>query len=193
MSGPLRAAALDGKRVNLAHPTLIAFARKTWGLSRRQLQAGTAGALEGNEPKLGLDQHALTVEKLAKLKGCSVAEARHAIETELAAAVIPVGHVSVEEFAARAEVRMEEVLLACDAELGAAVQPSGRLDLGHRAALEFMARHPFAEGDDGEPVVPLIGGEGFLAPACVGDQIDFEHSVTRAFCARCRGSLEGVT
>jgi hypothetical protein len=170
--------------VNLAHPVLVAFARDTWGLSRRELQEGTVLVLGTHAPKLGLDQYAITPQRLAKALGEPIEEIRRAIKDELASAVIPVEHVSVEEFALLAEAEVEEVLVACDGELGAAVVRCGRLNLVHSASLAFMAAHPFTFGDDGDPLIPDINGDGFLAPACVGDQVNLDHPRTRVLCAR---------
>jgi hypothetical protein len=131
-----------------------------------------------------------TIPEAAERLGVPLGEFIESCRSELADAIIPDGHISAAEFAERAEVEPQEVLDALDGELAPALLPSGRLDLGHAVSLAFMAARPFARLANGDPDAPnYIGGEPWLSPACMGDDVDVAHPVTRAFFARCHGRV----
>jgi hypothetical protein len=102
----------------------------------------------------------------------------------------PYAGTTVEEFAARAEVSVDVVRVALRDELAPALRDGGRLDIGHAAALGFLARYPFASNEHGDPLDPVIDGHDFVCAACVDEnRHDFEHPVFRAFLARYFGRV----
>jgi hypothetical protein len=136
-----------------------------------------------------VDETALSVAEVAERTGLSLELLTGDLDGPLAAALVPAGHVSASAFAELASAELEDVLAATRGELAAAVTSSGRLDLAHPAALAFMAGRPFARKRDGDPVIPDIGGQGYLAAARVGDDVDLEHPIARCFLARCLGRV----
>jgi hypothetical protein len=159
-------------RIDLAHPACVAF-----------LADGSAP--EGEETALVVTETALTPAEVAARTGRPLAQVTADMSGPLAAAVIPVSHLSLEVFAWLAGVPIT-VVLAVDAELEPAVAATGRIDLAHGAALEFLAARPFKRKRNGDPAdCP----EGFLAPADLGDDnLDSASPFFRAWLAR----LDGV-
>ncbi|HET7545161.1 MAG TPA: hypothetical protein VFK05_35090, partial [Polyangiaceae bacterium] len=72
------------------------------------------------------------------------------------------------EFAARAEVSLDELQHALANELQPAALGNGLVHANSTCALEFMAKHPFGERD-GKSVEPEIDCADFLAAASVPD------------------------
>jgi hypothetical protein len=177
--GLLRSALLPGGRVDLAHPAVRAWLNEALPADFAE-RAGL-----GVRHDVLMREIALTLEQLATKTGVPPEELRTALEGPLATAVVAPGHVAADEFAARAEVPVRLVVAAArGGELANALLPGGRLDLGHPAALAFMAARPFRRDKTGDPICPDIGGRGFLVPALVGEDIDLDHPVARCWCAR---------
>lgn len=184
-----------GNRVDAGHPACVSWVGPVPD------GAGVYGMPVEMARKLGMierapaaavliRENALTVPELAERLGEPVAEVARACRNELAPALIPPGQVSAGEFAERADVTVDEVLAALANELAEALLPSGRLDLGHAASLRFMASRPFERLANGDPAVHAINCEPYLAPACVGEDIDIDHPVARVFLARCHGRVQ---
>lgn len=94
------------------------------------------------------------------------------------------------EFALRAEVSPAAVRAALRGELAPALLESGRLDIGHTAALTFLARYPLARTPEGDPLDPPIDGHDFTCPACIDEnRHDVRHPVYQAFLARYFGRV----
>jgi hypothetical protein len=174
--GELFEALLSPDRIDLNHPATQAFLRA----------GGTTEAAAEPEPSVVLDDDSLlTFEQAARAKGVSVAQVLADLE-QLRPALVPLYHLNAEEFAHLAGCEVDEVLEAARGELEPAVTPSRRLDLSHAASLGFMSARPFARKRNGDPDAP----EGFLAPACVGDdEIDLNHPFAQAYFARLDGRV----
>ncbi|HEX3853325.1 MAG TPA: hypothetical protein VHW01_20315 [Polyangiaceae bacterium] len=186
-----------GDRVDAAHPACRAWVgpvpagRWVYGMPvEMAIRDGMIEPAPAPASAVLMRETALTVPEFAQQLGVSVEEAERACREELASALIPPGHVSAAEFAQRADLPIDEVLAAVADELAEALLPSGRLDLGHSASLRFMAARPFERLASGDPAVHTINGEPYLAPACVGEDIDIDHPVARAFLARCHGRVQ---
>jgi len=168
---PLHAALLPGGRIDVAHPD-----------ARHWIGPAVTAELGGAEPPEAAS--VVTPEAFSQLHALPVAQVRADMTGPLAPAVVPRGHVSPETFATLASEPVEAVLAAgLGGVLAPAITLRGRIDLGHDAALRFLAARPFV----GEP--PDVDGAGYLAPACVGARIDVAHPVARAFLARCLGRV----
>jgi hypothetical protein len=135
MNGPLKAALLPGRRVDVGHPAAVQWARD-----------------HGRDPTTAAGQ-------LARILARKRSTPEPAIEEASDDAM------SLEEFAERAEVPVAEVRKAMTSELRDAVLHDGRIRAASREALEFMAQRPFREAEDGRSVEPQINGQDFLAPA----------------------------
>jgi len=170
----LRAACI-GRRMDLAHPDVVQW-----------LAASAVASPEATS--LLLEESTVSLSELAAMSRIDVAQLTRDLP-RFEASLVPIGHVSVAEFAARAGTDSDEVIAATAADLAPAVTASGRLDMAHSAALSFMAARPFKRDAKRDPIVPDVHGEGFLAPACVGKRIDADHPVCRVFLARCLGRI----
>jgi hypothetical protein len=164
--GPLKAALLPGKRCDVTHPAVTAWARDR-GLDPRVL-LGKFGALHS-----------------------ALKEARG--ETPTQAAANHEGGMTIEEFAARAEVHVSVVSDALRNELAPALLPNGRIDASTFQALSFMAARPF-RGDRRRGDEPLIDGHDFLAAAAGPDSTSevmriVEHPVLWIWLARLTGAV----
>jgi hypothetical protein len=128
-----------------------------------------------------------SIEDLAAAAGMTVEEVRGAMGPggALEAAAIPVGHVSVSQFARLSGFAIPVVFLHLDLGLAAAVTRTRRIDITHPVALALFARNPFKRDAKGDPIAPNFD----LSPACVGDDIDVDHPIARVFLARCLGSV----
>lgn len=146
--GPLHAA-MVGDRIDCAHPAAVRYR-----LGPRPTIAELAQAICVDADELAADSSTLAIY----------------------GTLVWFRFVTFEEFANRAGVTVDAVRQAVQDELARAMTPDG-LDLGHAAALEFMARQPFEEDPP----------DGFLAPACVGESIDVQHPVARAYLSRLWG------
>jgi hypothetical protein len=172
----LSGACLGGGRMDLAHPDVIQW-------------LGSSAPAQPTVAHLMLEERAVTLATLAEQTGLPLAELERDRAT-IAAAVVPAGHVSAAEFAQRAGEPVTTIIVAVQDVLAPAVTRAGRLDLGHEAALEYMAARPFPRGRNGEPKILDIDGEGYLAPACVGELVDADHPVARCFFARVNGRVQ---
>ncbi len=139
--GHLRVALLAGKRCDATHPEVIAWARRR-GLDPNVL-LGKFGHIE-----------ALTRKQEHREPARDVPQT-HAYADAM----------TIEEFAARAEVAVGEVLGALRGELAPALLDNGQIDARSHSALTFMAARPFRVGADGRAEEPLIEGRDFLAAA----------------------------
>jgi hypothetical protein len=167
-------------RVDVAHTVVV-----RWAISRGldPIVLLDIGSRErSRRPVLLVEETAPSVGDFARSVGAHPTD----VMAEVSDALVPPGHISVTEFAWRAGVRPSEVIAAVDrGELQPAVLKNGRLDLGHPAALEFMAAHPYKTDRRGN----LIGGDGHLAGAMVGEQINVDHPFARAVIARSLGRV----
>jgi hypothetical protein len=188
----LAAACLAGGRLDAAHPEAVAWAAAR-GIGAAQLlrDAPSDRSPPLPLPDLLLVETAVTFAEAAKIAGVTVEQFADDVREDptLKAAIVPVAHVCINEFATRAGTSTAEVLDAIRGALRAAVTASGRLDLAHRSALEFMAARPLKRKRNGDPIMPEVNGRGYLSAACVGDDIDLDHPVYRVFDARLHGRL----
>lgn len=178
--------------MDLAHPVLLRFAERTWGLSPAEL---LRGQVPPSDPRCAppvaretpaYERRTVTLGALA----AQLAEPAEHLASKLSVALLPVGHVGIHELAARAGVDLPEARRALQRELAPAVTRAGWIDLGHERVLAYMAAHPFACDRAGEPVVPLIDGSGYLAGAELGAEgVDLDHPFTRCFVARRLGRV----
>jgi hypothetical protein len=145
---------------------------------------GLEGEQSPPEPGVMVDETAPTFGDFAQQTRMSLEEAVE-LREQLARALVPAAHVAARGFAWLAGVTLDAVLVATDAALAPAVTRQRRIDLLHPAALEFMAARPFQRDRRGEPVIP----DGFLQAACVGDEIDLDHPITRVFFTRLEGRV----
>ena len=166
--GPLRSALLPGKRCDATHPAVIAWAR-TRRLDPKVL-LGTFGRI------MALKQEAAPRS----------ASEPHEDSDDAG--------MTVEEFAARAEVAVDVLSDALRAELAPALLWNGRIDACSLSALQFMAAHPFRNDADGRAIEPLIDGCDFLAAAAGPGSTDdslhvVEHPVLFVWMARLTGCV----
>ncbi len=63
------------------------------------------------------------------------------------------------------------------------------IDLGHGATLAFLAKHPFARDADGDPVVPDAWRNEVDLDLVLGEMVDINDAIARAFIARARGRV----
>jgi hypothetical protein len=167
--GALFPALVAPDRIDLFHPACQRFLAEV---------GADAGVL--------IDETALSPREAAEQKGVSVKTVLADMHGSLAAAVIPIEHVSAGVYALLAQMSVIEVEAAVRGALRPALTASRRIDVGHPASLAFLAAHPFARLPNGDPDAP----EGFLAPACVGDdEIDLNHPFARAYFARLDGRV----
>jgi hypothetical protein len=179
--GVLKAACCGAGRIDASHPAVLKYAGVR---SYKELLSGAAAVqrsrpVAAGAPTLVLRETAATptLEAFAAGHGLSVDE----IERDFADAVVPAHHLAASTFAMLADCPVTDVVHAVAGELAPAVTDAGRLDATSPAALAWLARRPFAVGDDGE-----LATEDFpLGPACRGDLIDANHWLTAIFLARC--------
>lgn len=179
LKGSLSAARLEDGAVDVRHPVLRQHARVHWGVDPAELAhplpVPRRPVPRQPLPQLALLPRIIDLGEFAEMLGLPVDEViADFSKPPLSDAIIPRGHVSVSQFAELAEVPTRDVVLACRGKLGRAVTQRGLLDLCHPASLAFMHAHPFGEN------VPA----GYLAAACVGEEIDVDHPVARVFLAR---------
>lgn len=136
-------------RVDIAHPTAVKYR-----IGSRPTIAELASAICVDADELAADPETLAVY----------------------GTLVRSRFVAIDEFAFRAGVTVDAARAAAGDELAPALTSDG-IDLGHPAALEFMARRPFERG----------APDGFLAPACVGESVDVHHPVARAYLSRLWG------
>ena len=170
--GPLKPATSADGLVDRNHPAVLRW-------------LGPSADKPSREDVLLFDETAVQIEEFAQTTGIPVAELQLAVDSELAPALVPKGHLALREFATRSGATVSEIVVATDGELEPALVRGGRLNIGHEAALKFCSKRPFARAKSGDPVVP----RGYLACACVGNQIDATHPVFHAFLARCLGRV----
>ena len=186
-------AAMNGDRVDVSHPKVVAWVgpiESSFVYGMTLAMARELGLIQRPKIQPLLRETAVTVGEFATIIGKPPAEAAELLHGEFAVAVIPPGHISVEEFAARADVDDDEVVAALETDLASALLPSGRIDLGHPASLAFMAARPFDRTASGDIAgTKTILGTPWLAPACVGEDVDLDHAVARAFMARADGRV----
>jgi hypothetical protein len=117
-----------------------------------------------------------------------------AIKYGMVAPVADDDGMTIEEFAARAEVAVGEVLSALRSELAPSQLADGRIDACSHAALVFMAERPFRLRADGSADEPLIDGRDFLAaaagPTSSSDALHVvEHPALFVWMARLTGKI----
>lgn len=161
--GALHPALIGGGRIDRGHPAALRWLR---------------------EPHWG---DAPTVEALAAEWELPVEELRRALQDELREAAVPEWHVGLFTFARIAGVHHTRMAYQI-AQLKPALTRSCYIDVGHPAALAYLAEHPFPRGPNGDPVPP----EDFpLLPCADGDadKILIDHPFVRAFLARATGRV----
>jgi|GEM_PF-3076854 len=193
--GPLRGARLRAGVADAGHPDFKAFLRQkgfdprsAFGSVERLVLVQQQMGVPAGDP-VARTLRIVTAEQLAELSGAGLDDVLDQIRGPLAGAVVPIGHLSAEQFAAYAELTVDQVIAAAGAELAGAVTKDRLLDLGSATALAFMAAHPFARDNEDVPVVPQIAGDDFLAPAFIGEDIDSAHPVALVYLARCTGRV----
>jgi hypothetical protein len=160
--GALHSALLPGGRIDRVHPAALKW------LGEPRLDGG------------------VTASEFAEAAGLRVDEVNRAFGDELRSALIPHGLVGLEKFAEMAGERLAAILTGDPSVLRAATTPSRQIDVGHPAALAYLAARPFPRGADGDPVVP----DGFPPLRTVGeDALNVDDPFLRAFMARCLGRV----
>jgi hypothetical protein len=170
--GALHPALLAGGYIDAAHEATKAF-----------IAAGARGP--ERLAVVLVDETAIAPSDAAREAGVPEEAVLRDMGGPLAPAVVPIHHLSARTFAWLSGASVDDVLAAAEDELEPALTPSLRIDLSHAAALEYLAARPFKRKRNGDP---SDCPEGFLAPACVGDDIDFNSPFARAWLAR----LDGV-
>lgn len=167
--GPLAAACVAGGFIDEAHP-----ACQRW-----------LGGAAAQPPADGAPL--VAAARLAELAGLTPEEMERELAGPLRDAVIPAHHVDAKTFARLCGVDAGKVQRATRKSLAAAVTKHGRIDIGHEAALQFAASHPYRSNRKGDPIgVP----RGFLAPAVLpDDMIDVAHPNALHYLARCLGRV----
>jgi hypothetical protein len=218
--GPLAPACMEGGSINVASPCVALWAgvpreklvmaavmgdrrplrakpkpgpqRRSPAEPKRSPRPATAKAAHAADalPDLVIDDaRRPDLDVFAAAVGVPVDELR----TGLAAALVPAGHVSALEFAARAGEDVETIKQAVRGPLRAALTPSGRLDLGHVASLEYMAQRPFPAAKQAREQAAEVCDETAIAlfGSClaIDGMADLDHPATRAFLARCWGRV----
>ncbi|MEO7037663.1 MAG: hypothetical protein ABI548_27140 [Polyangiaceae bacterium] len=96
----------------------------------------------------------------------------------------------VAEFAERAETSLRVVTAALTSDLAPALLEDGRINIGHPAALAFLARYPLARNVHDDPLDPPIDGHDFTCPASIDEsRHDVRHPIYQAFLARYFGRV----
>lgn len=175
-AGPLNAALLPGKRCDVTHPVVVAWAKQR-GLDPTALLGAFHSEMLRPAPpaqaSIEIEQHS------GYCGGCGELHS-------------PYAGTPIEEFAQRAETPVRAVRDALTVELAPALRNDGRIDIAHPASLAFLARNPVDQDDEKAPLP--VNGHDFLCPACPDDvHVDLKHPIFFAFLARWLGRVPQPT